>query len=26
VHVNDYRYAGPEGRDTWLATTIDLPQ
>jgi inner membrane protein len=25
VQLNDYRYAGPGGRDTWLATTIDLP-
>jgi inner membrane protein len=26
VHLNDYRYAGPGGRDTWLSTTVDLPQ
>jgi inner membrane protein len=26
VQLNDYRYAGPGGRDTWLATTVDLPQ
>jgi inner membrane protein len=26
VQLNDYRYAGAGGRDTWLATTVDLPQ
>jgi hypothetical protein len=26
VQLNDYRYAGPGGRDTWLAATVDLPQ
>jgi inner membrane protein len=26
VQVNDYRYADAGGRDTWLATTVDLPQ
>ncbi len=26
VQLNDYRYAGPGGRETWLATTVDLPQ
>lgn len=26
VLLNDYRYAGPGGRDTWLATAVDLPQ
>ena len=26
VHLNDYRYAGPSGRDTWLSTWIDLPE
>jgi inner membrane protein len=25
VQLNDYRYAGPGGRDTWLSTTIQLP-
>jgi inner membrane protein len=24
VQLNDYRYAGPGGRDTYLATTVDL--
>jgi inner membrane protein len=24
VQLNDYRYAGPGGRETWLSTTIDL--
>lgn len=24
VQLNDYRYAGPGGRDTWLSTTVDL--
>jgi inner membrane protein len=26
VQLNDYRYAGASGRDTWLSRTIDLPQ
>jgi inner membrane protein len=26
VQLNDYRYAGAGGRDTWLAATVDLPQ
>lgn len=26
VQLNDYRYAGAGGRETWLATTVDLPQ
>jgi inner membrane protein len=26
IQLNDYRYAGPRGRDTWLAATVDLPQ
>ena len=26
VQLNDYRYAGPGGRETWLATIVDLPQ
>lgn len=25
VQLNDYRYAGPGGRDTWLSTTVQLP-
>jgi len=25
VQLNDYRYAGPNGRDTWLSTTVELP-
>ena len=25
VQLNDYRYAGPGGRDTWLAVTIEVP-
>jgi inner membrane protein len=26
VQLNDYRYAGPGGRETWLSTSIDLRQ
>jgi inner membrane protein len=26
VQLNDYRYAGAGGRDTWLSVSIDLPQ
>jgi inner membrane protein len=26
VQLNDYRYAGPGGRDTWLSTTVELPR
>lgn len=25
VQLNDYRYAGPSGRDTWLSATVEWP-